>query len=81
MTPLPIVIPLPFVGSVPIDRVAMMLLPVNAVGLRFVVIPLVIVLVLFIVVAMLIGMIATIVPVVPVLRKHAIRQKKGRGDE
>jgi len=81
VTPLPIVITLPRVGSVPIDEVAMTLLPVNAVGLRFVVIPLVIVLVLFIVVAVLIGMVATIVPVVPVLRKHAIRYKKSRGYE
>lgn len=80
MTPFPVVVPLPLVGSVPIDKTAAMLLPVHAIGLRLVVIPLVIVLVLFVVVAMLVGMVATIVPMGR-LSQQTIRYKKSRGDE
>lgn len=80
VAPIPIVIPLPRVGSIPIDLAATMLLPVHAVGLRLVVIPLVVVLVLFIVVAMFVGMVAAIVPMLR-LRKYAIRQKKNRANE
>jgi hypothetical protein len=81
VAPIPIIIPLPFIGSVPIDMVAMMLLRVYAVGLRFVVIPLVIIFVLFIVVTMLVGMVAAIVVSVLSLGEHAIRQKKSRTNE
>jgi hypothetical protein len=64
MAPLPIVVPLPRAGLVPIHILAaMMLLPVPVVGLRLMVVPLVVILVLLIVKAVFIGMIAPIVMV------------------
>jgi len=76
VAPFPVIIPLVRARVVPIDIVAMMLLPVHAVRSRFVVVPLVIVLVVRVVVTVFIWMIATVI--VRGLRQQASRQKKTR---
>ena len=80
VAPFPIIVPLALVGSIPINPIMVVLL-VHALGLPFVVVPLVVVFVLFVVVAMFVRMVATIVVPIVALCQKAIWQKKRRSNE
>lgn len=80
MAPFPVVIPLPLVSSVPIHVVAMVLLPVDTIGLVFMSIPFVIILVLLVVIAVFVSVITAVI-MMRRLRKQAIRQEKNSANQ